>query len=189
MFRPELPNVSFNLRIRDESVEGENPYRWEIKTTRDIFAGKKVVVFALPGAYTPTCSSTHLPRYDELFEEFKAQGIDEIFCLSINDAFVMFNWAKQLGAKNISLLPDGNGDFSRAMGMLVKKNNLGFGMRSWRYAMVVSDLKIEKMFVEEGLSDDCPTDPFEVSDADTVLAWLKGDEAPAEKPDRVSFIG
>jgi peroxiredoxin len=171
-----VPNVTFKTRVRDESVEGSNPYRWEDKTTQDIFGGKKVVVFSLPGAFTPTCSSNHLPRYDELYEEFKAQGVDEIVCVSVNDAFVMFQWGKQQGNKNIFLLPDGNGEFSRKMGMLVDKSNLGFGMRSWRYSMLVDDGKIEKLFIEPDLGDNCPTDPFEVSDADTMLAYLKGKE-------------
>ena len=173
-----VPDVVFKTRVRDESVEGENPFRWEDKTTQDLFGGKKVVVFSLPGAFTPTCSSNHLPRYDELYEEFKAQGVDEIICVSVNDAFVMFKWGKEQGNKNIFLLPDGNGEFTRKMGMLVDKSNIGFGMRSWRYSMVVDDGNIEKMFVEPDFGDNCPTDPFEVSDADTILAYLKG-EAPA----------
>ncbi|MGF1491450.1 MAG: peroxiredoxin [Microcoleaceae cyanobacterium] len=183
-----VPDVVFKTRVRDESVEGPNPYRWQDVTTQEIFGGKKVVLFALPGAFTPTCSSTHLPRYEELYDEFKANGVDEIVCLSVNDAFVMFKWGKEQGAKNVNLLPDGNGEFSRRMGMLVEKSNLGFGMRSWRYAMIVNDCKIEKMFIEPGAIDNCPTDPFEVSDADTVLAYIKGTEAPA-KHEPLAFEG
>ena len=176
----QVPNVVFKTRVRDESVTGPNPFRWQDRTTEEIFGGKRVVLFALPGAFTPTCSSTHLPRYEELYDEFKAQKIDEIICLSVNDAFVMFQWGKQQGAKNVFLLPDGNGEFSRKMGMLVEKSNLGFGMRSWRYAMIVNDCEIEKIFVEPGFSDNYVEDPFEVSDADTVLAFLKGTEAPKD---------
>lgn len=172
-----VPNVVFQTRVRDESVEGPNPFRWQELSSDDIFAGKKVVLFSLPGAFTPTCSSNHLPRYEELYSEFQAQGVDSIVCLSVNDAFVMFQWGKQVGAKSVFLLPDGNGEFSRKMGMLVDKSNVGFGMRSWRYAMVVDDGKIEKMFIEPDFGDNCPTDPFEVSDADTVLAYLKGTES------------
>jgi thioredoxin-dependent peroxiredoxin len=175
-----VPNVVFKTRVRDESVEGPNPYRWQDRTTEDIFGGKRVVLFSLPGAFTPTCSSTHLPRYEALYEEIKAQGVDEIICISVNDAFVMFQWGKQQGADKVFLLPDGNGEFTRRMGMLVDKSNLGFGMRSWRYSMVVDNGKIEKMFVESDFSDNCPTDPFEVSDADTMLAYLK--EAKAAVP-------
>jgi peroxiredoxin len=184
-----VPNVVFKTRVRDESVPGSNPYRWQDVTTEEIFGGKKVVLFALPGAFTPTCSSTHLPRYEELFAEFKAQGVDQIICLSVNDAFVMFQWGKQQGAKNVFLLPDGSGEFTRKMGMLVDKSNIGFGMRSWRYAMVVNNGEIEKMFVEPGFEDNCGTDPFEVSDADTVLAYLKGVERPSEVAPRLAFVG
>ena len=184
-----VPDTTFRTRVRDESIGGDNPFRWQDVEAKEIFSGRRVVVFALPGAFTPTCSSTHLPRYDELYDEFKAQGIDEIYCLSVNDAFVMFRWAKSLDVKNVKMLPDGNGEFTRKMGMLVNKDNLGFGMRSWRYAMVVNDGKIEQLFVEPDFSDNCPTDPFEVSDADTVLAWIKGEKAPEEKPERASFVG
>jgi thioredoxin-dependent peroxiredoxin len=168
-----VPNVVFKTRVRDESVEGPNPFRWQDLTTKDVFGGKKIVLFALPGAFTPTCSSTHAPGYEKLYEEFKALGVDEVICLSVNDAFVMFQWAKNLGVSKIFMLPDGNGEFSRKMGMLVEKDNLGFGMRSWRYSMYVNDGKIEKMFAEPEFGDNCPTDPFEVSDADTMLAYLK----------------
>lgn len=171
--KDRVPSIIFKTRVRDESVGGPNPFRWQDRTTEEIFGGKRIVLFALPGAFTPTCSSTHLPRYEELYEEFKACGVDEIICLSVNDAFVMFQWGKNLGAKNVSLLPDGNGEFTRKMGMLVEKSNLGFGMRSWRYSMVVNDGKIEKMFIEPDYDDNCPTDPFEVSDADTMLNYLK----------------
>jgi thioredoxin-dependent peroxiredoxin len=170
----KVPHVVFKTRVRDESIGGENPFRWQDRTTEEIFGGKRVVIFSLPGAFTPTCSSTHLPRYEELYDEIKAQGIADIFCISVNDAFVMYQWAQKLGAKKVSVLPDGNGEFTRKMGMLVDKSNLGFGMRSWRYSMVVNDGKIEKVFAEPGYSDNCETDPFEVSDADTMLAYLKG---------------
>jgi thioredoxin-dependent peroxiredoxin len=168
-----VPDVVFKTRVRDESVGGPNPFRWQDRTTQEIFGGKRVVVFSLPGAFTPTCSSTHLPRYEELYAEIKGLGVDEVICLSVNDAFVMYQWGQHQGAKNVFLLPDGNGEFTRKMGMLVDKSNLGFGLRSWRYSMVVNDGQIEKIFVEPGYSDNCGTDPFEVSDADTMLAYLK----------------
>jgi thioredoxin-dependent peroxiredoxin len=170
----KVPDVVFKTRVRDESIGGDNPFRWQDVTTKDVFAGKKVIVFSLPGAFTPTCSSTHLPRYEELYAELKGLGVDEIYCMSVNDAFVMYQWGLKLGAKNVKLLPDGNGEFNRKMGMLVEKSNLGFGMRSWRYSMLVNDGKVEKLFAEPGYSDNCETDPFEVSDADTMLAYLKG---------------
>ncbi|QQE64612.1 peroxiredoxin [Leptolyngbya sp. BL0902] len=184
-----VPDVVFKTRVRDESVGGSNPYRWQDLTTQDIFGGKKVVVFSLPGAFTPTCSSNHLPRYEELYEEFKAQGVDTIICVSVNDAFVMFQWGLKIGAKNVFLLPDGNGEFTRKMGMLVDKSNLGFGMRSWRYSMLVNDGNIEKIFVEPDFGDNCPIDPFEVSDADTMLAYLKGTESAGVSEPRLAFVG
>jgi peroxiredoxin len=169
----KVPDVVFKTRVRDESVGGENPFCWQDRTTQEIFGGKRVVVFSLPGAFTPTCSSTHLPRYEELYDEIKAQGVDAIVCVSVNDAFVMYQWGQKLGADKVFLLPDGNGEFTRKMGMLVDKSNLGFGMRSWRYSMFVNDGAIEKVFAEPGYADNAPGDPFEVSDADTMLAYLK----------------
>ena len=169
----QVPQITFKTRVRDESVAGTNPFRWQDVTSNELFAGKKIVVFALPGAFTPTCSSTHLPGYEMHYEEFLEAGIDEIYCLSVNDAFTMFQWGIHQGVENVKLLPDGNGDFSRMMGMLVRKDNLGFGARSWRYSMLVDDGEIKKIFSEEGKQDNCPTDPFEVSDAATMLNYIK----------------
>ena len=169
-----VPSVVFKTRVRDESVGGENPYRWQDVSTSEIFDGKKIVVFGLPGAFTPTCSSTHLPGYERHYDEFTSLGIDDLYCVSINDAFVMKQWADKLGISKVKMLPDGNADFTRGMGMLVKKENLGFGDRSWRYSMYVENGKIKKLFIEPGLTDNCPDDPFEVSDAETMLAYLRG---------------
>ena len=160
----KVPEVTFRTR-RD--------HEWVDVTSTEIFSGRTVVVFALPGAFTPTCSSTHVPRYNQLAPLFAEHGVDEVVCVSVNDAFVMNEWQKEQKAHNITFLPDGNGDFSRGMDMLVPKNDLGFGDRSWRYSMLVRDGVIEKMFVEP----DVPGDPFEVSDADTMLAWLAPDAA------------
>ena len=171
--RNRVPNVTFKTRVRNDALGGPNPFEWKDVTTDDIFKGKNVVVFSLPGAFTPTCSTSHLPRYEELYEEFQGQGVDAVVCVSVNDAFVMYQWGKSQGAKNVVLLPDGNGEFTRKMGMLVDKSNLGFGPRSWRYSMYVEDGEIKKLFEEEGFEDNCPTDPFEVSDADTMLNYLK----------------
>lgn len=169
----QVPQITFKTRVRDESVEGSNPFRWQDVTSEEIFAGKKVIVFALPGAFTPTCSSTHLPGYEKHYQAFRDAGVDEVYCLSVNDAFTMFQWGIHQGVENVKLLPDGSGDFSRMMGMLVRKDNLGFGLRSWRYSMLVEDGEIKKIFNEAGQQDNCPTDPFEVSDADTMLAYVK----------------
>ena len=171
--RNRVPKVTFKTRVRNEALGGPNPFEWKDLTTDEIFKGKNVVLFSLPGAFTPTCSTSHLPRYEELYEEFKAQGVDAVVCLSVNDAFVMFQWGKSQNAKNVFLLPDGNGEFTRKMGMLVEKSNLGFGPRSWRYSMYVEDGEIKQLFQEDGFEDNCPTDPFEVSDADTMLNYLK----------------
>ena len=169
----QVPQVTFKTRVRDEGVDGPNPFRWQDVTTEDIFAGKKVVVFALPGAFTPTCSNTHLPGYEMHYQEMLDAGIDDIDCLSVNDAFTMFQWGIHQGVENVKLLPDGSGDFTRLMGMLVRKENLGFGLRSWRYSMLVVDGEIKQVFSEAGKQDNCPTDPFEVSGADTMLSYIK----------------
>jgi len=168
----QVPDITFKTRVRDESIDGDNPFRWQDVTTNDIFKGKSIVVLALPGAFTPTCSSTHLPGFEAKYDEFKAKGIDEIYCLSVNDAFTMFQWSKNLGVEKVKMLPDGNADFTRLMGMLVKKENLGFGDRTWRYSMHVVDGEIKQLFAEPGLMDNCPDDPFTCSDADTMLNYL-----------------
>lgn len=167
------PDVIFKTRIRDKNTEGSNPFRWQDVTSDNLFKDKKIILFALPGAFTPTCSSTHLPGYEEHFEAFKTLGVDEVICLSVNDAFVMFQWGKQMGVKNIRLLPDGSGEFTRKMGMLVHKDNLGFGLRSWRYSALIEDGTITKIFAEPGFADNSSEDPFEVSDAKTMLTYLK----------------
>ncbi len=168
-----LPNVILKTRVRDESVSGENPYRWEDASTNELFKGKKVVIFGLPGAFTPTCSSTHLPGYETRYDDLKKLGVNEVYCISVNDAFVMFQWGKHQNISKVKLLPDGSGLFTKELGMLVKKNNLGFGDRSWRYSLYAEDGIIKKVFIEPGFSDDCPDDPFEVSDVQTMLAYLK----------------
>ena len=154
-----VPNVTFKTRANNQ---------WQDVTTDEVFKGKTVVAFSLPGAYTPTCSSTHLPRYNELAGVLKANGVDEIVCLSVNDAFVMNEWKQDQEAGNITLLPDGNGEFTAGMRLLVDKSSLGFGKRSWRYSMLVRNRVIEKMFIEP----DQGGDPFEVSDADTMLKYI-----------------
>lgn len=163
-----IPSVIFKTRVKDG-----NNFVWKDVSTEDIFKGKKVVVFSLPGAFTPTCSSTHLPGYEAMYNEIKENGVDEVYCLSVNDSFVMNSWAKDQGVKNVKMIPDGAGELTRKLGMLVEKNNLGFGLRSWRYSMFVNDGVVEKAFVEEGYSDNCEDDPFKVSDANTMLEYLE----------------
>jgi glutaredoxin-like protein len=167
-----VPQTTFRTR---------QDHEWIDVSSDEIFRDRTVVVFALPGAFTPTCSSTHVPRYNQLTPAFRQQGVDEVICISVNDAFVMNEWRKEQKAHNVTFLPDGNGDFSRAMGMLVPKDDLGFGERSWRYSMLVKDGVIEKMFIEA----DEPGDPFEVSDADSMLTYI----APnAAKPFDVTVL-
>ncbi|WP_163935455.1 glutathione peroxidase [Paraferrimonas sp. SM1919] len=162
-----VPQVTFPTRQNNE---------WVNVTTDEIFKGKTVVVFSLPGAFTPTCSSTHLPRYNELAATFAGQGVDEIVCISVNDTFVMNAWKADQEAENITVIPDGNGEFTEGMGMLVEKNDLGFGKRSWRYSMLVKDGVVEKMFIEPNE----PGDPFKVSDADTMLNYIAPNFAEKE---------
>lgn len=162
-----VPEVTFKLRQGSAWVE---------RTSRDLFEGRNVVVFSLPGAFTPTCSSSHVPRYHQLAPAFRAQGIDEVICMSVNDAFVMNEWQAQQGASRVTFIADGSGEFTRQMGMLVNRDDLGFGMRSWRYSMLVRDGVVEKMFIEP----EEPGDPFRVSDADTMLKYINpGAVAPS----------
>ena len=168
-----VPQATF--RTRTENGD------WKTITTDDLFKGQTVVVFSLPGAFTPTCSSTHVPRYNELAPAFVANGVDRILCISVNDAFVMNEWARTQECGNILMVPDGNGEFTEKMGMLVDKTDLGFGKRSWRYSMLVKDGVIEKMFVEP----EKPGDPFEVSDADTMLDYIN---PKAGRPDQVAIL-
>jgi len=161
-----VPQVTFRTRKGHE---------WINVTSKELFENRKVVVFSLPGAFTPTCSSSHVPRYNQLAARFKELGVDEIICISVNDAFVMTEWQESQHADKLRFLPDGNGEFTQAMGMLVDKQDLGFGKRSWRYSMLVNNGKVEKMFVEPEVAGD----PFEVSDADTMLGYLAPD---APKP-------
>ncbi|UWQ64445.1 peroxiredoxin [Leisingera caerulea] len=174
----KLPDVTFRTRVRDESIEGPNPFRWEDKTTSDYFAGKRVVLFSLPGAFTPTCSTYQLPGFEKGFADFQAEGIDAIYCMSVNDSFVMNAWARDQKLENVQVIPDGSGEFTRKMGMLVAKDNLGFGARSWRYAAIVNDGVVEAWFEEPGLRDNHGEDPYGVSSPETVLKHLK--EAKAE---------
>lgn len=167
-----VPQVTFKTRQNNEFVD---------INSNEIFKGKNVIVFSLPGAFTPTCSSTHLPRYNELAKTFSKNGIDDIVCISVNDAFVMDAWQQDQEADNVTLIPDGNGDFTEGMGMLVDKTDLGFGKRSWRYSMLVKDGVIDKMFIEA----DVPGDPFEVSDADTMLNYIN---PQAKEPTAISII-
>lgn len=167
-----IPSVTFRTRQGND---------WRDITTDELFGGKTVIVFSLPGAFTPTCSSTHVPGYNDLAKTFRENGVDEIVCISVNDTFVMNEWAKDQQAQHVTFIPDGNGHFTEQMGMLVDKTDLGFGKRSWRYSMLVKDGVIEKMFVEP----EEPGDPFKVSDAQTMLHYIN---PQATQPTMVSLF-
>lgn len=156
-----LPDVTFKCRVAGE---------WVNKTTEQFFKGKRVVLFALPGAFTPTCSSKQLPKYEEMYKMFIEKGVTDVYCLSVNDGFVMNAWADSLDIQNVKMIPDGSGEFTRHMGMLVKKDDKGFGYRSWRYAMIINDGVVERVYEEAGKGDNTSTDPFEVSKAENVLS-------------------
>lgn len=176
-----VPAVIFKTRVRDESVGGQNPYRWQDVNSYDLFGGRRIVIFSLPGAFTPTCSTMQLPGFEENYDKFRDLGIDEIYCISVNDAFTMNAWAKSQGIKRVKVIPDGNGDFTaqigndanRFSGMLVSKRNVGFGDRSWRYAAVVRNGMIEKWFEEPGRRDECDTDPYGETSPENLLAYLR----------------
>ena len=172
-----VPNVTFAFREGDEMPEdGGCPIggKFIFKTTNDLFANKRVIIFSLPGAFTPTCSTYQLPGFEERFNEFQEEDIEEIYCISVNDAFVMNEWARNLGIKNVKVIPDGNGDFTRLMGMLVNKNAIGFGYRSHRYAAIINDKVIEKMFEEPWREDNHAGDPYSESSPENVMKYLKG---------------
>jgi len=166
-----IPNVTFKVRSRNVET-GE--FDWTHPTTDDFFKNKRVVVFSLPGAFTPTCSNNQVPGFDVLYDQIIENGVDEVYCIACNDTFVMNAWAEDLRVKNVKFIPDGSCEFTAGMDMLVAKDNLGFGKRSWRYAMVVDDSTVERMFTEDGMEDDCGTDPYSETTPEKVLAYLKG---------------
>ena len=165
MYREQVPKVTFKTRVES---------KWKDVTTDDLFKNKNVIVFGLPGAFTPTCSSTHLPGFEFKYKEL-CEYVDDVYCVSVNDAFVMNSWAKDQGIHNVKMIPDGNGQFTKGIGMLVNKEHLGFGKRSWRYSALIKNGSIMKMFVEAGKNDKGEDmDPLKISTADTMLAYLKG---------------
>ena len=171
-----IPNINFQFREGDARPEkGTCPVGGEFVTrsSHELFTGKRVIIFSLPGAFTPTCSTYQLPGFDEKFEVFKEQGIDEIYVVSVNDAFVMNAWAVDCKIKNIKTIPDGNAEFTTAMGMNVAKDNLGFGQRSWRYAAIINDCKVEKIFEEPGKSDNFGEDPYGETSPENLLEYLQ----------------
>ena len=169
MIGQRIPDITFKTRVKDE----KGNYGWKDVTTCDYFKGKSVILFSLPGAFTPTCSTYQLPNFEKKFAEFSLEGIDEIYCMSVNDAFVMNAWAKDQKLEYVKVIPDGSGRFTRGMGMLVRKDPEDFGYRSWRYAAHIEDCVVKKMWVEEGKMDDCPTDPYGATNPQDILEDLQ----------------
>ena len=168
-----VPQVTFKTRVRDESIGGDNPFRWQDVTTVDIFRGKRVLIFSLPGAFTPTCSTFQVPGFEANYQAIRDMGIDEIYVVSVNDTFVMRKWLIDQNVCHIKFIPDGNGEFTRGLDMLVDKSNLGFGNRSWRYAAVVDDGVIEHWFEEPGRVDNCEADPYGETSPESVMNYLE----------------
>ena len=169
-----LPHVTFKTRIRDESIGGDNPYRWEDKTTDDYFAGKRVVLFSLPGAFTPTCSTYQLPGFEEHYDAIRNQDIDEVYCMSVNDAFVMNAWAKAQDIQTVKCIPDGSGNMTRYLGMLIGKNHLGFGLRSWRFMCILNDGVVEQWWQEPGINNDgSDNDPYIETTPENMMTYLQ----------------
>jgi|TARA_R110000803_G_scaffold42597_2_gene91243 peroxiredoxin len=169
MFYVTTPQVTFKTRIQTDEAPG---FAWQDMKTSEMFNGRRVVLVALPGAFTPTCSSTHLPGYEGSYKEIRDLGIDEVYCISVNDSFVMNSWFKSLAIENVVPVPDGAAEFTRKMGFLIDKSNIGFGYRSWRYSMVIDNGIVEQMFIEPGFNDNVDGDPFTVSDAQTMVQYL-----------------
>jgi len=169
----KLPHVTFKTRVRDESVGGDNPFRWQDMSTDNYFAGKRVVLFSLPGAFTPTCSTYQLPGFEENYDNIRNMDIDEVYCMSVNDAFVMNAWAKSQDIQNVKVIPDGSGNLTRFLGMLIGKNHLGFGLRSWRFMCVINDGVVEQWWQEPGINNEgTDDDPYEQSTPERCISYL-----------------
>lgn len=168
-----ISNTVFKTRVRDESIGGDNPFRWQDVTCDEVFSGKRVLVFSLPGAFTPTCSTFQVPGFEQAYDEIRSLGIDEVYVISVNDTFVMRKWMIDQGVQKLKFLPDGNGYFTDDMDMLVGKHNVGFGMRSWRYAAVFNDGEVEKLWEEPGKCNECETDPYGETTPENILTYLK----------------
>lgn len=184
-----LPSVTFKTRYNlfrevnqpgysNENAPTEPEQKWIDKTTTDLFGTGRVVIFGLPGAFTPTCSMSQVPGYSANYDEFMNRGISEVYCVSVNDAFVMNRWFNEANWTKVVPVPDGSGLFTNAIGMLVSKDNLGFGQRSWRYAMVANNGVVEQVFSEPNVEDNCEFDPYDVSKPENVLTWLDANPLP-----------
>lgn len=177
--RKTVPEAEFKIRVDDD----ESGFKWDTLTTESIFAGRRVLVFALPGAFTPTCTMNQLPGFEAYYDQLQEYQIDDVYCCSVNDTFVMNAWFRDLNISKVKAIPDGTGNWTRQMGFLVDKSNLGFGLRSWRYAMIVNDKNIEVIFEEPGFQDNAEEDPYVVTDPNTILNYLKSGLIPQPKAD------
>ena len=175
-----IPNITFKTRVGDLAENGECTFengKWVDITTTTLFQNKKVVLFSLPGAFTPTCTSQQLPGFETMCKTFKiSHNIDDVYCVSVNDSYVMNAWAHASNIQNVKMIPDGNGELTKALDMLVTKEAIGFGYRSWRYAAIINDCEIEKMFIEPGRDINDPSDPYGVSSPENVLSYLQSEE-------------
>jgi len=168
-----VPAVEFKVRVLAGTVDGSDVYRWDTLTSYDLFGGKRVIIFSLPGAFTPTCDTFQLPGFELMYHNFRLlHGIDAIYCISVNDAFVMNAWAKSQDIKDVTMIPDGNNTFTQKMGMLVDKENIGFGARSWRYAAIIDQGRIEAWFEEPGFSNNAEDDPYGETTPEKVMEYL-----------------
>lgn len=176
----KIPNITFKTRVGDLAENGECTFengKWVDITTTTLFQNKKVVLFSLPGAFTPTCTSQQLPGFETMCKTFKiSHNIDDVYCVSVNDSYVMNAWAHASNIQNVKMIPDGNGELTKALDMLVTKEAIGFGYRSWRYAAIINDCEIEKMFIEPGRDINDPSDPYGVSSPENVLSYLQSEE-------------
>lgn len=186
-FIKRVPHVLFKLQVGDGPVEGADTLGWNDRPTEHFFSGKRVIVFSIPGAFTPLSSSKQLPRYDDLYDELRNQGIDDIICVSVNDAKVMHQWGRYIVNEHITLLPDGAGEFTFKMGMLVDRSIFGLGLHSRQYSMLVDDGEIQKIFIDPEVGDDFPAGLCEVSDADTMLAFVRGTPSAIAYEPRLAF--
>jgi peroxiredoxin len=177
----DLSNVIFHLRENDD---------WNVVHLDQLMDDKSIVIFGLPGAFTPTCSTQQLPGYESLYDQFINSGVDEVYCTSVNDTFVMNAWFESQGIEKVKPLADGCGDLARSLGMLVKKDNLGFGMRSWRYVMLVVNGTVELFFPEPNRQDDAQEDPYGSSTPEMMLnhvqMYFSPDEQIIDEPSPVS---
>ena len=180
-----IPNTTFFFRKENPNFTGIDKNDWFPEKSQDLLVGKKVIIVGVPGPFTPVCSGFQVPQFEKYYNDFKFEyGIEEIYITAVADFFVMDAWKKSLNLKNLKMLPDGSGDWARLNGMLVNRAEWGYGYRSWRYAMIVDNLIIERMFCEPNPEDMIGNDPYGESAPQNILEWLsrkkKGEDLKEE---------